>query len=121
MFNPGNWIMVPRSFLRLIDFQYGILLAYLGDASDKYLSSTYTHNPDNLPKADGWFICPLKRVAEELGMSEPSIKRWFQHLVKVGAVEVRRKGFDNVRWLRMRWDVIDELFAQREQIAQSKR
>jgi len=111
----GNWFMIPRPFVRKMPMMGAIILAFLIDASYKFQMSPLTHTPDDLPKSDGWFMCEMQRVLDELGISESTYLRnlkWFKdHKV----LYVERRGYDNRRYMWINWDLINELIDQWEQ------
>ena len=104
----GNWVMLPRPFIRMLPMTGALMLAFLIDAGYRFLGSDKTFCPKGINKADGWFLCSIDDVCAELSVSHNTQATWFAYLKNHGYIKVKLSGVPPRRFVRINWRAIED-------------
>jgi hypothetical protein len=121
-FLPGQWFMMPRSFLLAFKPSESLLLAFLIDAADHY---------HGLNKQAGWFYFTTEKMENQLLMKRDMQWRLIKRLETIGVVSTRRMGQTAKRWIRINVECLEritdaamtkfEAAEERRRLAQTRR
>lgn len=90
----GNYIVVNRSFIKLMGLDAAVLL---GELASEYL---YFEGQDMLKDSE-WFYSTVENLEANTGLSTYEQRQAINKLVSLGIIEVKKMGIPAKRWVRI--------------------
>lgn len=91
LFADGTWFRFPCVFLRMMEINEAVLLAYLINHSSVVMAH----------RNKGWFYCHWKRIEEDLNMHQRTQSRTVAALLKTGFIKTKYGGNPSRRFLKI--------------------
>ena len=94
LLSSGNYIVVNRSFIKLMGLDAAVLL---GELASEYL---YFEGQDMLKDSE-WFYSTVENLETNTGLSTYEQRQAINKLVSLGIIEVKKMGIPAKRWVRI--------------------